>query len=125
MAPDYRSERMESPEGRGNARRAWEAYEAAANKIMGPLVRPAATRIAAHVGAELWGFWLVWQLEGGFEGLRKVGFSRSAIYRRIKRFRQMTGQHPDEFQLPGVSFDLATYHSAAKIAIPDLETTDE
>jgi len=111
---DFRSQRMESPEGKGLARRAWEAYSATANKVAGPalkpVVQPMVERIAAPVAVDLVGFWLCWHLEGGFEGLRRAGMSRSAIYRRLKLFRKTLGVHPDEFQMPGVSIDLAAYH---------------
>ena len=113
MPTDFRSERMESPEGRGNARRAWEAYVKVTNRIAGPVLRPlitpAARRMSGPVAADLLGFWVVWHLEGGFEGLLEMGFSRSGLYRRIRRFREVTGMHPDEFTMPGVTFDLAAY----------------
>ena len=52
---------------------------------------------------------MTWQLEGGFEGLRRIGMSRSAIYRRVKLFRSMTGLHPDEYVMPGVEIDVKAY----------------
>jgi hypothetical protein len=54
----------------------------------------------------------MWHLHGGFEGLRKLGMSRSAIYRRVKLFRRYMRAHPDEFDLPGVSFDVEAYLKA-------------
>jgi hypothetical protein len=33
------------------------------------------------------GFWAIWRLAGGFEGLQRMGMSRASIYRRIKLFR--------------------------------------
>ena len=113
---DFRSERMESPEGRGIARRAWDAYADAVGKRVEPMVEPVARRIAAPVGVDLMGFWLTWHLEGGFEGLRELGMSRSAIYRRVSLFRQTTGVHPDEFTIPGVDLDLAAYQEAGGLA---------
>jgi|SRR5450759_4069385 hypothetical protein len=111
---DFRSQRMDSPEGKGLARRAWDAYAAAANRVAGPVLQPVtdpiARRIAAPMAVDLFGFWLCWHLEGGFEGLRRAGMSRSAIYRRLKLFRKTVGVHPDEFEMPGVSIDLAAYH---------------
>ena len=107
---DFRSQRMDSPEGKGLARRAWDAYAAAANRVAGPALQPVARRIAAPMAVDLYGFWLCWHLEGGFEGLRRAGMSRSAIYRRLKLFRKHFGAHPDEFEMPGVSIDLAAYH---------------
>ena len=130
MSPDYRSDRMESPEGRGKAKQAWDAYVRAYNKhaaaTVNPVLEPVMRPFVMNMTADLLGFWLIWHLEGGFEGLRRVGFSRSGIYRRVKRFRQITGQHPDEFVLPGVSFDLAAYQNQKAedgSVVPGLETT--
>ena len=36
---DFRSDRMESPEGRGLARRAWEAYVGGVRKVSDPALR--------------------------------------------------------------------------------------
>lgn len=106
--PDFRSDRMESPEGKGIARRAWDAY---ASAVRGSAVSQTLGRkIAVPVAMDLTGFWLLWHLEGGFEGLRKMGMSRASIYRRIKLFRMAMGVHPDEYQMPGVSLDIAAYH---------------
>ena len=109
--PDFRSDRMESPEGKGIARQAWDAYAGAVTRVSRPAVEPLARKLAGPVTVDLFGFWLAWQLEGGFEGLRRLGMSRASIYRRIKLFRIATGVHPDEFQLPGVTLDVAAYHS--------------
>jgi len=68
---------------------------------------------------DLFGFWLLWQLEGGYDGLRRLGMSRSAIYRRIKLFRTMTGMHPDEYVLPGVETDVQTYRKTKPYARED------
>jgi hypothetical protein len=109
---DFRSDRMASPEGKGVARRAWEAYAAAVNRGAGPAIEPLAERIAAPIAVDLMGFWLIWHLEGGFEGLRRIGMSRSSIYRRIRLFRRSYGVHPDEFKLAGVDLDVAAYAAA-------------
>lgn len=110
---DFRSAPMESAEGKGLARRAWDSYVKTTNRVLGPalgpLIEPTAKKIGASVTADLMGFWLVWHLEGGFEGCRRLGMSRSAIYRRIKIFRSALGVHPDEFVLHGVTLDLAAY----------------
>jgi hypothetical protein len=110
---DFRSDRMESPEGKGIARRAWEAYSKAVIRVAGPPLEPVTRRIAAPIAVDLFGFWLCWHLEGGFDGLRRAGMSRSAIYRRIKLFRKTFHAHPDEFQMPGVDLDLEAYHRGA------------
>ena len=116
--PDFRSAPMQSVEGKGRARRAWDAYVVTSNKVFGPalhpLIEPAAKKIGATVAADVFGFWLIWQLEGGFEGCQRMGMSRSAIYRRIKLFRSLTGFHPDEYEMPGVTIDVATYLATEK-----------
>ncbi len=112
VTEDFRSERMPSPEGKGIARRAWDSYAAAVNKAAAPAVKPLARRIGAARAVDLLGFWLVWHLEGGFDGMQKNGMSRSAIYRRIKMFRKATGAHPDEFKLAGVDLDIAAYQES-------------
>lgn len=107
MSQDFRSDRMESADGRGIARRAWESYSKAVNTAAQPIAR----KWAAATAVDLMGFWLVWHLHGGYDGLRSLGMSRSAIYRRTALFRRALGQHPDEFQMPGVELDLEAYWS--------------
>ena len=72
---------------------------------MGALTRWA----AAPVMLDLTGFWVMWHLRGGFEGLRQMGMSRSSLYRRISSFRKATGFRPDEYEFPGITLDLAAY----------------
>ena len=100
---------MESPEGRGIARRAWDAYTGAVQKATTPALRPFVQMYAAGSIVDLVGFWAVWHLEGGFEGLRAMGMSRASIYRRVKLFRIAFGAHPDEFVMPGITLDLAAH----------------
>jgi hypothetical protein len=104
---------MESPEGRGIARRAWDSYANAVGKVASPAVKPVLApfvrRYAAGSIVDLVGFWAVWHLEGGFEGLQRMGMSRASIYRRIKLFRLAFGAHPDEFEMPGITLDLAAF----------------
>ena len=106
---DFRSDRMESPEGRGVARRAWEAYVGGVRRVTDPALRPLVQRYAVGSIVDLYGFWVVWHLEGGFEGLQRMGMSRASIYRRIKLFRMAFNAHPDEFEMPGVALDLAAH----------------
>ena len=109
--PDFRSDRMDSPEGKGLARRAWDAYAATVTRVSRPAVEPLARKLAIPVAMDLTGFWLMWQLEGGFEGLRRLGMSRASIYRRIKLFRATLGMHPDEYVLPGLTWDIEAYQA--------------
>jgi hypothetical protein len=45
--------------------------------------------------ADLIGFWALWHLEGGFEGVECFGYSQATIYRKVKRFRRVFGAHPE------------------------------
>jgi len=110
---------MESPEGRGIARRAWDAYVGTVGKAAAPALRPLVRKYAAGSIVDLVGFWAVWHLEGGFEGLQRLGMSRASIYRRVKLFRIAFGAHPDEFEMPGIAVNVkdyregwAVYHAA-------------
>src|SRR5438093_8914739 len=106
---DFRSERMPSPEGKGIARRAWEAYAKQVGRITEPAVRPLAQKLAVPATLDLMGFWLAWHLEGGFEGLRALGMSRASIYRRVRLFRRTMGAHRDEFMLAGEDLNVTAY----------------
>ena len=112
---DFRAHRMPSPEGVGNAKKAfqdaWAKYAKALEPITGKIAKP----IAENLTFDLLGFWVMWQLLGGFEGLQKpveeggLGMSRSAVYRRVSMFRKALGSHPDEFKLSGVTIDVDAY----------------
>lgn len=112
---------MPSAEGRGeavgNLRRAWDAYSNAVKTTAEPPLRPVAAKVAAPITIDLVGFWLTWHLEGGFEGLQRLGMSRASIYRRVSLFRKTFGVHPDEFKMPGVSVDLDAYLRSAERSI--------
>lgn len=109
---DFRSEKMPSAEGLGRARAAWDAYSRAINRVALPLVQPLAETVSANVVADLIGFWMAWQLQGGHSGLLELGMSRASIFRKVAMFRQVFGVHPDEFELPGVTIDVAAYIAA-------------
>src|SRR5215212_1291833 len=108
---------MESPEGRGIARRAWDSYAKAIDPVVRPFARVMAERISPPVALDLAGFWLLWHVEGGFEGLQRMGMSRSSIYRRISVFRKIFGVHPDEYEMPGVKLNITKYQSTP--AVPE------
>ena len=116
LVVDFRSDRMDSPEGRGIARRAWEGYVGAVGKVTTPAIRPLVRKYAAGSIVDLIGFWAVWHLEGGFEGLQRMGMSRASIYRRVSLFRRTMGVHPDEFRPPGISLDIETYQAGKAAA---------
>jgi len=122
---DFRSDPMPSPDGLGKAKnnfqKVWAAYVKAlepASKALEPAVKAMARPVAQVLTFDLFGFWLAWHLEGGFEGLQRprpdgLGMSRSAVYRRIAMFRRMTGKHPDEYTVPGISIDVEAYWADA------------
>jgi hypothetical protein len=113
VASDFRSDPMDSPEGKGRARRAWDAYANAANKVAAPAVRPLARNIARKQVIELVGFWVAWHLYGGFEGLvEHVGMHPSTVWRKVKKFRLAFKEHPDVFEMPGVTIDAEAYWAA-------------
>lgn len=115
MASDFRSDPMESPEGKGNARRAWEAYSKASNVVLGPVVKPLVRPIARKQVVELVGFWVTWHLYGGFEGLvEHVGMHPSTVWRKVKKFRVAFGEHPDIYKMPGVNIDPEAYWNAVE-----------
>jgi hypothetical protein len=101
---------METRDGKGIARRAWDAYARGIRKAATPAIEHAAGRVSAAVVTDLVGFWLTWHLEGGFEGLERIGMHRATIFRKVSRFRRVFGQHPDEYRMAGVNFDLDAYH---------------
>lgn len=117
---DFRAERMPSPEGEGNAKasleKAWDAYHAANKAINKPLLaalpglKTMTRGWATSTMFDLFGFWMLWHLVGGFEGLQTVlGMSRSSVYRRISQFRAVFGEHPDVYEFPGVTVDVEAF----------------
>src|SRR3954452_14928830 len=114
---------MESPEGKGIARRAWDAYASAVNKVARPYVEPFSRKAAVPVMMDLAGFWLLWHVEGGFEGLQRIGMSRSSMYRRISLFCQLMGVPPDEYEMPGVHLDITKFQTTPAAPTEPVSTT--
>lgn len=129
---DYRSARMPSAEGHGHARQRlaelfarklepeesdedtaeeWpeELLEGQDPEWFERAITPYARRKVPGFTTELVGFWVLWQAEGGFEGLQRLGMSETTIWRRVRAFRDAFGAHPDDFALPGVTVDLENY----------------
>jgi hypothetical protein len=52
------------------------------------------------------GFWIAWHQAGGFEALERLGWHRTTIFRKLKRFRARFGQHPDSWNPGWISLDL-------------------
>jgi len=106
---DFRSEAMDSREGKGRALRAWDEFSDAVGEPLLPLLRPILNRIGSRLRVEMIGFWVVWHLHGGFEGLEQMGMDRATIYRKLSKFRLIFGVHPDEYEFVGVSVDPRAY----------------
>lgn len=121
MAPDYRSDPMESPEGQGIAKKAWNAYVKAVDRRTPPFLKARMTTALEPWGAQMVedmiGFWVIWHLYGGFEGLEEFGMHKSTIWRKVARFRKMTGQHPDVFVMPGISIDPKVYWASPDVKV--------
>lgn len=115
---DFRSAPMQSPEGAGKARRAWDAYARTVNKVAAPVVMPvldpAIQRLAHSMTVDMLGFWMAWHIYGGFEGLVEFGMHPSTVWRKVKRFRTVFGEHPDTYEFPGVKLDPEAYWEAAR-----------
>lgn len=110
MSGDFRSAPSDTPEGRGIARRAWDAYVRASSRAAEPLARA----VARNWTMEMVGFYVSWHLYGGFEGLQEAfGMHPSTIWRKVAKFRKAFGVHPDEFRLEGVTIDTASFWKAA------------
>ena len=112
MDSDFRSDPMDSPEGEGQARKAWKAYSKYVNENITPAFLPLVEPIAVGQVGDLIGFWVMWHLYGGFEGLEQFGMHKSTIWRKVARFRRMTGEHPDVFKMPGITIDAKVYWTA-------------
>ena len=105
---DFRSDPSESAEGKGIARRTWDAYSRGVNRVAGPALDPVAQVWARKLTEELVGFWVMWHALGGFEGLERFGMHRTTIWRKVKKFRMILGQHPDEYKFPGITIEPTT-----------------
>lgn len=96
---DFRSDRMPTAEGRGFARQYWDKYVAA----VGVPLQPLAKSIATSAVCDAVGFWTLWHMYGGFEGLEEMGMARTTIFRRVRIFRRIFGAHPDEWRFDGIN----------------------
>jgi len=115
---DFRSDPSTSRDGQGVAKRAWEAYSRAANRVAAPIAQPLVESWSVGKVSDLLGFWLMWHLEGGFDGMRRQGMAERTIYRKIGEFRKFFGEHPDEFVLPGVAVDVRAYVASGEKKLP-------
>jgi hypothetical protein len=123
LMPDYRSEKMDSPEGGGRALGHWrrfidrvdpDALDVAAEgrDLATPFEElpedvQEEMAIEAIERSELVGFWVAWHLAGGFSRLEGGGWNRSTIFRKIRRFRAVFGDHPDSYRFDWLKLDPA------------------
>jgi hypothetical protein len=122
-APDYRSDRSESPEGRGIAYGRSSAFWNSLSEDVQAEIHHESDFTASTIedypafvsdqvtstvveDAELIGFWVAWHKAGGFGGLEAAGWHRATIYRKIRRFRSRFGTHPDEHRFEWIKLDL-------------------
>lgn len=115
MSPDFRSAPMESREGEGRARLAYAKAVGKRSTYQGRKLSPTAAMGRQRLEDAL-GFWLLWHIHGGFEGLERIGMHRATIFRKLSRFRSGFGEHPDVFELPGVTIDVNEYWTQAETA---------
>lgn len=116
---DFRSDPSDSPEGKGKARAAWDAYARAVNKLSEPVLGPVTEKVARSIATkqviELVGFWTTWHLYGGFEGLvEHVGMHPSTVWKKVKKFRIVFHEHPDTYQIPGITIDYQAFWDAMR-----------
>jgi hypothetical protein len=119
-SPDYRSDKMDSLEGKAIARGRFlvfwdtvdpELLEEASTSSTLPDASWVPEEARTHVSrlaveeSELIGFWVAWHRSGGFQELEHSGWHRATIFRKIRRFRAAYGVHPDEWQPDWIKLD--------------------
>ncbi len=107
---DYRSDPSDSAEGSGIARRALDAYAAGITRASDAVLGPIAKALGRRFTEDTMGFWLLWHLLGGFEGLERFGMHKTTIWRKVRKFREMNeGVHPDDYVMPGVTLNRVAF----------------
>ena len=119
---DFRSDKSESPEGHGKSRGRWDAfYDRIPEETLGEAFTSSSNRTSLQAlpedirddvsdsvleDSELIGFWIAWNLAGGFANLVAAGWHRATIFRKVRRFRAAFGVHPDDFTFDWIKLDL-------------------
>lgn len=65
---------------------------------------------------DLVGFWVNWHVAGGFRRLEELGWSRATIFRKVRRFRDLYGSHPDTYRFDWINLDVFAAWKAQTIA---------
>jgi hypothetical protein len=84
------------------------------NRVALPVLEPAIARYAHSATVDLVGFWAAWHLYGGFDGLVEYGMHPTTVWRKVRKFRSVFGEHPDTFRFPGITIDAKAYWDAAR-----------
>jgi hypothetical protein len=71
-------------------------YDALVKKVFGPV----AMQVAGHQVQRLLGFWVLWHMMGGVEGVRLVGLPDNSIRRTRKEFEQVFNHKVEDFLPP-------------------------
>lgn len=111
-AIDFRTRRSSSPEGSGNAYRSVEDLHAERRRFHEPDIDVATAIASSGLDHELIGFWVMWHLTGGFDALVRFGMHPATVWRKVRRFRTVTGQHPDDCEFDGIALDAAGFLDA-------------
>jgi hypothetical protein len=109
---DFRARRSSSPEGSGRAHRAVEDLHAERRRFHEPDIDVAITIASSGLDHELIGFWAMWHLVGGFDALVRFGMHPATVWRKVRRFRTVTGQHPDDCEFDGIEIDATGFLDA-------------
>lgn len=78
---------------------------AAYRQVVEAALQPVTQGIAAQTVTRLAGFWVMWNLFGGYDGLRAQGWERTNIWRNRKEFRAVFGVEVEDF-LPKQTADI-------------------
>jgi hypothetical protein len=120
---DFRTDPSDTIEGRGIARARWDRFmdrdlydimdseeweDVEEYTPLEELPEDVREELAewARERSELLGFWVAWHLAGGFERLEDGGWHRATIFRKVHRFREVLGEHPDSYKCPWIKLDL-------------------
>lgn len=71
----------------------WDTYMGVVQGVAGPAVG----QIAASTVTRLVGFWLMWHLMGGYEGMRALGWGKTATWKNRIQFREVFGVEVEDF----------------------------
>lgn len=109
---DFRTRPSPSPEGCGRAHERVQHLYEERRRFHEPDIDVPAAIAAAGLDPDLIGFWAMWHLAGGFDALVRFGMHPATVWRKIRRFRTVTGKHPDECEFDGIQLDATGFLDA-------------